>query len=56
MVEQENKAGKSSQKHIKEENTASKTRPENNLKTAEQTPYTWGRREEHTEKGKVADS
>ena len=43
-----------SQIHKKEENTANTTKPENDLKTAEQITYTWGRREDHMEKDKVA--
>lgn len=39
MVEQEGKAETSSQKHIKE-NIANTNKPDNDLKTAEQTTYT----------------
>lgn len=41
MVEKEGKAETSSQKHIKEK-TANMSKPENDLKTAQQTPYTQG--------------
>lgn len=53
MVEQEGKAETSS--HTKEATTANTTKLENEQKTAEQTTYTWGRKEDHTEEGKVAE-
>lgn len=54
MAEQEGKAKPSSHTHAKEATTVNTTDPENDLKPAEQTTYTWGRREDHPEKGKVA--
>lgn len=45
----------STQKHTKEENTANTIKPENTLKTVEQTIDSWGRRKDDTEKGEVAE-
>lgn len=55
MAEQEGKVETSSHIHIKEATMANTTKSENDLKTTEQTTYTWERREAHTEKGKVAE-
>lgn len=55
MAEYKGKVENSSQIHIKEENTANMTKPENNLKNAKWATYTWGRREDHAEKGQVAE-
>lgn len=47
------KAGqKPPSKNTREENTPNITKPENDLKAAKQTTYTWGRRDNHTEKAK----
>lgn len=54
MAEKEGKMESSSQKHIQEENTANSTRPENDMKTGDQTPYTQGKREDHTENDEAA--
>lgn len=39
----------------KKDNTENTTKPENDLKTVEQTTYTWGTRKDHTENGKVEE-
>lgn len=55
MAEQEGTAETSSHVHTKEATTANITKPENKLKTAEHNTYTWGIREDHTEKGKFEE-
>lgn len=41
--------------HTREAITANTAHPDHDLKTEEQTSYTWGRREAHTEKDKWAE-
>lgn len=53
MAEQEGRAETSSHKHTKEATKANTTKPENDMKTTEQTTSIWGRREDYTEKGKL---
>lgn len=55
MAELKGKAETSSHRHTKEVTMVYTTNPENVLKTAEQTTYTWGRGEDHTEKDEVVE-
>lgn len=55
MLEKEITVITSSNVHTKEPTTLNTINSENDLKMAEQTLYTWQRREEHTEKGKGAE-
>lgn len=55
MAEQESKAEISSHTYTMEATKANTSYTENNLKIAEQTSQTWGRREYHTEKGEAAE-